>query len=63
MRTVSLVFLHKGSTKADTATVVLSPDLKLGIYQSSFADYYKPTHISYGFFESIPQVSAMASTR
>lgn len=24
VRTVSLVFLHKGSTKADTATVVLS---------------------------------------
>lgn len=54
VRTVSLVFLHKGAAKADTANVVLSPDLKLGVYQSNFADYYKPTHVSYGFFESIP---------
>ena len=53
-RTVTLVFRHKGAANADTSRVVLSPDLKLGVYQSNFADYYKETHETYGFLASIP---------
>ncbi len=53
-RTITLVFQHKGESKPDTATTVLTPEMKLGVYQSSIADYYKPTHDEFGFFESFP---------
>ena len=54
VRTVQLVFQHKGATDADTAKVLLTPELKLGIFQASIDSYYKPTHVDYGFFESFP---------
>ncbi len=53
-RTVEIVVQHKGIAKLDTVKMVLTPDLKMGVYQSSIASYYKPTHQSYGFWESIP---------
>ena len=37
----------------DTATVTLTPDLKLG-YVPKMPTDYKQTHIEYGFFESFP---------
>ena len=37
----------------DTATVVLTPDLKLG-YVNKMPTDYKQTHIEYGFFASFP---------
>ena len=37
----------------DTATVTLTPDLKLG-YVNKMPTDYKQTHIEYGFFESFP---------
>lgn len=54
MRSTTVVFAHKGSSKADTAKVVLTSDLKLGVAQTSILTYYKPTHVSYGFFASFP---------
>ncbi len=54
MRTAQVVFLHKGSTAADTATVVLTPDMKFGVGMTNIYSYYKTTQVDYGFFESFP---------
>ena len=54
LRTASIVVSHQATQKVDTTTVVLSPDLKLGIGMSSIYSYYEPTKISYGFLESFP---------
>jgi len=51
-RTVSIVFGN--DQHADTATVVLTPELKLGFFAPSLAALYKPVTREYGFFESIP---------
>ncbi len=40
--------------RADTATVLLSPDLKLGFTVKTVAAMYKPVTIEYGFWESLP---------
>ncbi len=54
IRSINVVFAHNGSTVSDTAKIVMTPDLKLGIIESNLLDYYKPLHVSYGFFESFP---------
>ena len=54
MRTAQVVFLHKGSTAADTATMVLTPEMKFGVGMTSIFSYYEPTQVEYGFFESFP---------
>ncbi len=54
LRTTNVVFLHKGAEKADTAEVVLTPEMQFGVVQSNLLDYYKPTTVNYGFFESFP---------
>ena len=51
-RTVTIVFGN--DTKTDTASVILTPELKLGFYAPSLAALYKPVTTEYGFFESIP---------
>ena len=51
-RTVSIVFGN--DARADTATVVLTPELKLGFFAPSIAALYKPVTIEYSFLESIP---------
>ena len=51
-RTVVIVFGNEART--DTATVTLTPDLKLGFYAPSMAALYKPVTIEYGLLESIP---------
>jgi regulator of sigma E protease len=38
----------------DTATVMLTPELKLGFFVKSLAGLYEPYTREYGFFESIP---------
>ena len=60
-RTVTLVFQHdsqlstlNSQLSTDTATVILTPDLKLGFYAPSLASLYKPQTTEYSFFESIP---------
>ena len=53
-RTVVLTVQHKGETKIDTMKVLMTPDLKLGVYQSTLATYYKPVEERYSFFESFP---------
>ena len=51
-RTVVIAFGNDSRT--DTATVVLTPELKLGFFAPSLAGIYKPVTREYGFFESIP---------
>ena len=59
-RTVVIVYQHANSqelttnSQPDTATVVLTPELKLGFFAKSLADLYTPQTTEYGFFESIP---------
>ncbi|MBR6445614.1 MAG: RIP metalloprotease RseP [Prevotella sp.] len=64
LRTATIVFQHKealpsrgegqGVGLPDTATVVLTPELQLGVGMTSLLSYYEPTKVSYGFFESLP---------
>ncbi len=54
VRTTSVVFKSKTTGKVDTANVVLTPELQLGVGMSYMAEYYKPVEKSYGFFESFP---------
>jgi len=39
---------------SDTATITLSPDLKLGFFVQTIAGIYQPVTKEYGFFESFP---------
>ena len=51
-RTVTIVF--GSAAKADTATVVLTPELKLGFFAPNLTAIYEPVTVEYGFLESIP---------
>ena len=52
IRTATIVYDRSGVK--DTASVTLTPELKLGFYVKSLADLYEPYTREYGFFESIP---------
>ena len=52
VRTATIVFERSEST--DTATVTLTPELKLGFFVKSLAGLYEPYTREYGFFESFP---------
>ncbi len=56
IRTVSIAYTRTQAGRTDTITskVTLTPELKLGYYNSSYATMYKPTTVRYGFFESFP---------
>lgn len=52
LRTVSLVYSKQAGMSNDTVNMVLSSDLKMGVVQSNYLNYYKPVQISYDFLES-----------
>lgn len=52
VRKATVVFAN--NLKTDTAAVMLSPDLMLGIVVQQSAALYKVTTVNYGFFESFP---------
>jgi regulator of sigma E protease len=54
VRNANVVVEHAGTKTIDSLKIVLTPDLLLGVTQTSIATYYKPTDVNYGFFESIP---------
>lgn len=54
VRTATVVFKSGATGELDTAKVVLSPELQLGVGKTSIARYYKPVTTEYGFFESFP---------
>ena len=53
-RTTTVVFFSSEKGQNDTAKVVLSPEMQLGVGMSNLAKYYKPVTKEYGFFESFP---------
>ena len=52
IRTATIIFA-RGEAQ-DTATVTLTPDLKLGFFIQTIANIYQPVTKEYGFFESFP---------
>ncbi|MDY6249145.1 MAG: RIP metalloprotease RseP [Prevotella sp.] len=68
LRTATIVFQHSTpdtqlstlnsqlstANSPDTATIVLTPELQMGVGMTSLLNYYQPTKVSYGFFESFP---------
>ena len=54
LRTMDIVFKHKGSATADTANIALTEDMTFGVMMSNVANIYKVTHKQYGFLESFP---------
>ena len=55
VRTVSVVRRQAAdSRRVDTLHMVLTPELALGVTQSTIATYYKPVTDEFGFFESFP---------
>ena len=50
------VSVLKGTSQQDTlvAKLTMTPELLLGVGQTSINKYYKPINVEYGFFESIP---------
>lgn len=56
IRTAIIVIEHtaEATVVADTATITLTPDLKVGFFVKTIAGIYKPYTREYGFFESIP---------
>ena len=56
IRTATIVIEHtaEATVVADTATITLTPDLKVGFCVKTIAGIYKPYTREYGFFESIP---------
>lgn len=55
-KSVTVVFTRGEGSGRDTCTAkaVLSDNMEFGFYVKPLRDYYKPVHISYGFFESFP---------
>lgn len=54
-RTTTVVFAHKADlSKKDTVSMVLNPDLTLGVGHTFLGSYYKPVKLEYGFLESFP---------
>ena len=53
-RNADVVIEHADTKAIDTLKVVLTPELLLGVTQTSIATYYKPTEVKYGFLESLP---------
>ena len=54
VRTTTLVYKSKATGQLDTAKVVLSPELQLGVGKTRLMTYYKPVTTEYGFLESFP---------
>ena len=58
LRTVTITYkrpsLASRTSSLDSCIVELTPELQLGVGQTSIYTYYKPTVISYGFLESFP---------
>lgn len=53
-RNTTIVFQHKGSSVADTASIVLDAEMAIGAVKTTLATYYNPTTQEYSFLESFP---------
>lgn len=53
-RTVTVAYSKKNSSEVDTVDMILTPDLRLGVNRTSLLTYYRETHRTYSFMESLP---------
>lgn len=53
-RSATVVYRSAATGEADTARVVLSPEMQLGVGMTYLAKYYKPVTKEYSFFGSFP---------
>lgn len=54
VRSATVVYRSAATGEADTARVVLSPEMQLGVGMTYLAKYYKPVTKEYSFFGSFP---------
>ena len=54
VRSATVTYLSKGGGDTVRASLTLTPDLLIGVGQTSMLTYYKPTVVEYGFLESFP---------
>lgn len=54
LRKISVAVLHKGATAADTLSLTMTEDYKLGVTYGSVLADYKQTTTKFGFLESFP---------
>ena len=54
LRTVTIAYARNAEGDTIASTAILTPDLKLNVGMTTIYNYYKPTDIEYGFFESFP---------
>ncbi|MEG1861149.1 MAG: RIP metalloprotease RseP [Bacteroidaceae bacterium] len=54
LRKATIVVEHRATGQADTLSLTLMPDYKLGVMQNNVMANYVPRTIKYGFFESFP---------
>ena len=54
IRTATVIFRQAATGRVDTAQVVLSKDLMLGVGMTHLLSYYRPTKVEYGFWQSFP---------
>ena len=53
-RTISLTFQHASTGVVDTVRTMLDNEMRLGVLQKGIWEFYEPTQVEYGFFESFP---------
>ena len=53
-RTVHISFVRQAANDTLTAKPMLTEKMEFGFAVKPLIDYYKPTHVGYGFFESFP---------
>ena len=54
VRTAAITYLSRASGDTCSAVLTLTPDLLMGVGQTTMYSYYEPTKVEYGFFESFP---------
>lgn len=54
LRHTTIIFIHEGATKADTAQIVLDENYLIGVAHNPILKKYSTVHRSYNFLESIP---------
>jgi len=54
LRTVTISYARNAEGDTITSTTTLTPDLKFNVGMTSIFNYYEPTNVEYGFFESFP---------
>lgn len=54
LRTLRVTFTKKADGTADSSVIMLTPDLKLGVFKPLLTSFYEPVRKEYGFLASIP---------